>query len=417
MIASMRSALWISFAALLAALAAPIAHAQINPKTGIKWPPCTGLNQVYSIVTNTCIATGSGGGGGSPNPPNGSIQFAIGSLFGSDPNITIDAVLHAIHVGAPNSNPSFFMKPLGTIASNWTFDITSPNTGINSLTGPGTESYVWTYHSGIGQWRPSATANGVTAVVPGTGTSCTPFVSGQCVGNVTVNATASAPSFASILGGTNSAAAMIVAGTASIAPSGSGKITATHSTQTGLIQCLNAAVDGAFVGSGAVCNAFAALISGTNSSAALVIATGASLGHTGTGIIDASSINGVAVTGTAAAGKLAIATGASAATWQTPGTALTSGTNGFYTIDLNGTIDEDVNTGALNNNTPTTVTLPHAIPTTFASCVCSDNGARVQSGNDQPVGCNISGQSAPFTSIQVNTPATTVSAYCRVRGK
>jgi hypothetical protein len=98
------------------------------------------------------------------------------------------------------------------------------------------------------------------------------------------------------------------------------------------------------------------------------------------------------------------------------GTALTAGTNGFYTIDANGTIDEDVNTGILNNNTPTSITLPHSIPTNFASCVCVDNGARVQTGNNQPTGCNVNGSVAPFTAINVNTPATGVSAYCRVRG-
>ena len=102
---------------------------------------------------------------------------------------------------------------------------------------------------------------------------------------------------------------------------------------------------------------------------------------------------------------------------------LASGTNGYYTtrqVTLSGSpvtlYDEDLNTGALNNNTTTTVTLPFALPTAVLSCVCSDNSSRVQSGNDQPVGCNVSGQSAPFASVQINTPATGVSAYCRVRG-
>ena len=98
------------------------------------------------------------------------------------------------------------------------------------------------------------------------------------------------------------------------------------------------------------------------------------------------------------------------------GTAYTTGTNGGYTIAWDGTIDEDVNTGAIADNTPTSVTLPYSIPTGVYSCVCSDNGGRVQSGNDQPVGCNVVGLSAPFTTINVNSPATSMSAYCRVRG-
>lgn len=103
---------------------------------------------------------------------------------------------------------------------------------------------------------------------------------------------------------------------------------------------------------------------------------------------------------------------------------LATGTNGYYTSEiviLSGSpvtlYDEDVSTGSLNNNTPTTITLPHAIPATFLSCVCSDSGGRVQTGNNQPVGCNAgTSPTFPLSSIQVNTPATTVTAYCRVRG-
>ena len=98
------------------------------------------------------------------------------------------------------------------------------------------------------------------------------------------------------------------------------------------------------------------------------------------------------------------------------GTVHTSGTNGYYTIAADGTITDYVNTGALNNNTPTTITLPHQITTTVMSAVCTDNGGRVQSGNDQPVGVNFVGLSAPFTTMFVNTPATGVTAYCIVVG-
>lgn len=100
-----------------------------------------------------------------------------------------------------------------------------------------------------------------------------------------------------------------------------------------------------------------------------------------------------------------------------------TGTNGSYTatpVTVSGTpetlYDEDVDTGALGNNTTTTVTLPHSIPATVLSIVCSDNSSRVQSGNTQAIGANVAGQSAPFTSIQVLTSATGENASCRVRG-
>jgi len=98
------------------------------------------------------------------------------------------------------------------------------------------------------------------------------------------------------------------------------------------------------------------------------------------------------------------------------GTVHSSGTNGYYTIAPDGTITDYVNTGSLNNNTPTTITLPHQITSTVMSAVCADNGGRVQSGNDQPVGVNFVGLSAPYTTMNVNTPATGMTAYCIVVG-
>lgn len=88
-------------------------------------------------------------------------------------------------------------------------------------------------------------------------------------------------------------------------------------------------------------------------------------------------------------------------------TPRTSGTNGYYAISDDGTITEWINTGALNNNTPTTITIPHAI-TTLMSVTCTDNSSRVSSGNDQPIGAAYNSS----TSIIVNTPASGVSAYC-----
>lgn len=52
--------LWIFALALFLGSAA--AHGQVNPNTNIKWPPCTGSAIVYNIVTNTCVANGTGNG-------------------------------------------------------------------------------------------------------------------------------------------------------------------------------------------------------------------------------------------------------------------------------------------------------------------------------------------------------------------
>ena len=88
-------------------------------------------------------------------------------------------------------------------------------------------------------------------------------------------------------------------------------------------------------------------------------------------------------------------------------TPRTPGTNGYYSISDDGTITEWINTGALNNNTPTTVTIPHVI-TTLMSVSCTDNGSRVSSGNNQAIGAAYNSS----TSILVNTPSSGVSAYC-----
>ena len=88
---------------------------------------------------------------------------------------------------------------------------------------------------------------------------------------------------------------------------------------------------------------------------------------------------------------------------------------GCYKVEEDGTIWEWVNT-PVPNNAVASVTLPFTIPTAIMSIVCSDNGTRVQSGNDQAVGANVAGQSAPFSSFSINSPATSMNAYCTITG-
>lgn len=77
--------------------------------------------------------------------------------------------------------------------------------------------------------------------------------------------------------------------------------------------------------------AFNNITSGTNTAAAMLVGTGASLGPTGSGTINSTAIGGITVTGTPSTGYVPTATSSSAATWQAP-----SG-GGYATIENNGT--------------------------------------------------------------------------------
>ena len=63
---------------------------------------------------------------------------------------------------------------------------------------------------------------------------------------------------------------------------------------------------------------FSWLTTGTNTQAAMTVGSGASLGPSGSGVVNANVIDGVALTGAASAGQVPTATSPTAATWQTP---------------------------------------------------------------------------------------------------
>jgi hypothetical protein len=130
-------------------------------------------------------------------------------------------------------------------------------------------------------------------------------------------------SFSALTSGVNTSATMIVGTGGSLATSGSGSITATAfsgllpitSGGTGAAtflaaslpvfsgplssgDCAQWSATGVLVDSGGGCgsggsNAFSALTSSTNSTAAMVVGSGASLGHSGTGTIAATSVTGL----------------------------------------------------------------------------------------------------------------------------
>ncbi len=78
---------------------------------------------------------GSGGGGGTPNPPAYSIQAANTALNGfiSDSLITVSTTNHTINVGGPLPTPHFILTNLQVIPGTWTFDVTTPATAEASL--------------------------------------------------------------------------------------------------------------------------------------------------------------------------------------------------------------------------------------------------------------------------------------------
>jgi len=110
------------------------------------------------------------------------------------------------------------------------------------------------------------------------------------------------------------------------------------------------------------------------------------------------------------------------------GVGRTAGTNGFYSIAADGTYTEWLQagntgtcttpgstTGCLNNNTPTTITLPHSIPTAIISISCADDGPRVAAGNVMAIG-GTPVAASPIVSVSLTTGATGVTAFCTVVG-
>lgn len=151
--------------------------------------------------------------------------------------------------------------------------------------------------------------------------------------------TGSGGSFATLTGGVNTSASMFVGSGASLAATGSGSITATAVSgvvptgnggtgATSLLaaflpvfsggissgHCAQWSATGILVDSGGGCgsggsNAFSALTSSTNTSAAMLVGTGATLGATGSGAITATAMPASGLTGTILATNFPALTG------------------------------------------------------------------------------------------------------------
>lgn len=161
------------------------------------------------------------------------------------------------------------------------------------------------------------------------------------------------------------------------------------------------------------------LISGTNMSVGCADNSGA--GRTDCTFNNTFTLPGVGTAGTYNFPIMSMTTDAqgrvSGVTTTSPYVALTCVTHGCYQIDPSGLITEILDTGALNNNTPTSVSLLIPIPTAYIGGNCTDNGSRVQTGSPQALGVNVVGLSAPFSTVNVTFPATGGNASCTLYGR
>lgn len=177
----------------------------------------------------------------------------------------------------------------GTVDTlNSTATYTAPKTFTNSdllLLGSSTGATTFT--------SANAGATAYTATVPAnTGTLAETNLSQTWTGTQTFNGTLAGTAFGSppAIGGTAPAAGSFTT------LSATGNLT---TNVTGATQCLHVNLSGVVSGTGSDCgtsggsSAFNALTSGTNTSAAMLVGTGASLGVTGSGTISASNTTGV----------------------------------------------------------------------------------------------------------------------------
>ena len=152
-----------------------------------------------------------------------------------------------------------------------------------------------------------------------------------------------------------------------------GSLTANHCLQVNATA--NGIIDaGATCGTGGSGSAFNAITSGSNTTATMVVGSGGSLSFTGTGILNASQINGITVSGTPSTGQVLTATSSSAANWQAaPGapafSAITSATNTTAAMVVgSGASLGYIGSGAINASTVGAVALSGLCQTTGTGC-------------------------------------------------
>lgn len=256
----------------------------------------------------------------------------------------------------------------------------------------------------------STSSAGVSAILEGTGITCTALIGGKCIGDVTVNSAASGLN--QLTGdvtagpGTGSQVATLAAvGSAGSCGDGTHTCDLTFDTKGRETARVNTAIT--FPDSGINQLTGDGTAGPGSGSQALTLATvNSDVGTCG----DASNVPQVTLN------AKGLVTGCTPIAVVPGGTARTCNANGCYAIAADGTITEWINTGSLPDNTPDTLTPPLAVPSLVLSCTCTDNGGHVQSGNIRPVGCNVAGLSPPYGIFYVTATGTGASAYCTLVG-
>ena len=264
--------------------------------TGIYFP---GPGQTCFSVSGVSIGCNPGGGGGGSGTPGGiagQLQYNNTGNFGGF-TLGGDCSLVVPNITCSKTGGT----PFGTLA---TANAASPPALGGTTPAAGTFSALSdTALNGIAQNCVYADAGGL---FHGAG--------GPCGG-------AGSTAFNNLTAGTNTTAAMIIGSGASLGRSGSGTIDAsallggtwaspgtiggtspgagvfsqlTDQNILGSVQCVRASSLGVLSGTGADCNtpAFAGISGGTNTSANMIVGSGATLGFTGTGTINASGLLG-----------------------------------------------------------------------------------------------------------------------------
>jgi fibronectin-binding autotransporter adhesin len=257
----------------------------------------------------------------------GSTSIALGSTTTSVSGLTIDGVSPATMV---------FVDPTSSIQTQLNSKLSSAVLSINGTAG----AYTFSFSSGAGSC---------------TGTTCT-FTGSSSGGGTVTNFIANSASWPTWL--VPSVATSTTVPTLSVSASAIPNSALANASVT---------VAGATCTLGSTCSpTFTGIAGGTNTTAAMLVGSGASLGVTGTGTISATAIDGVTVTGTPTTGQTIVATGSSAATWQTQAVTfagISSGTNTTGIMNCgtgcsvsfsgSGLVNASAINGVIVSNTPT----------------------------------------------------------------
>ena len=337
---------------------------------------CTGSQFATGIATNGNLTCSTPPGGGnvstSANLASGNVPKATGTTTIADGGFAYPL---SAFVGIADTqtltNKSIAGSEInsGTVAGTYVAPINLAASGNGGVTG---NLPVGNLNSGVAAgsttfWR----GDGTWAVPTGTGT-VTNFIA----------ATGSWPNWL-VPNVTSSTSTPTLTVTPSAQGNGAKVQLSTGSTT--LNDCVKYDTNGNAVDAGAPCGttslAFSGLTGATNTTAAMLVGSGASLGVTGTGTIAATSLGGITVTGTPSVGYVPIATSASAATWQAPTVAAFSGlaggtnnsaamivgTGASLTVSGSGTNNATSIAGITITGTPTTGYVPTATSSSTAT--------------------------------------------------